>query len=234
VGTFFRPSLIVASVLIFVFLGVSASRAAAPIDLFRIADATDATRIAQVDAVGAVKMGGTVSVANLPAVQAVTGSVGINPGSNTVHLDASSTVAITNLPTDASGNLRVSGSPNNRTVVVFQNVVLVSRQNGAPSSWLYAADCKEVWLYTAVDAGNASVLPLIQTSPDGLNASTSPRSSGNETSSGPGRIDHFWFNAGTSSGFPLIPLVAPYIRFHYFNNDLVDNVLLNATMLCVM
>lgn len=54
-------------------LGGGIAKATPPIDIFRLADATDASRLAKVDAVGNV----AVSVSNLPATQNVSGTVNV-------------------------------------------------------------------------------------------------------------------------------------------------------------
>lgn len=65
-------AILIAVVLLSVGGGVA--KAAPPIDIFRLADATNATQLAKVDAAGNV----AVSVSNLPATQNVAGTVAVS------------------------------------------------------------------------------------------------------------------------------------------------------------
>ncbi len=80
-------------------VGGGLAKAAPPIDIFQLADGTNTTQLAKVDAAGNV----AVSVSNLPATQTVAGTVAVSNG----------TVAVSNLPAtqNVAGAVAVSNFP---------------------------------------------------------------------------------------------------------------------------
>ena len=85
-------------------VGGGLAKAAPPIDIFQLADGTNTTQLAKVDAAGNV----AVSVANLPATQTVAGTVAVSNG----------TVAVSNLPAtqNVAGTVAVSNLPATQNV----------------------------------------------------------------------------------------------------------------------
>ena len=80
-------------------VGGGLAKAAPPIDIFQLADGTNTTQLAKVDAAGNI----AVSVSNLPATQTVAGTVAVSNG----------TVAVSNLPAtqNVAGAVAVSNFP---------------------------------------------------------------------------------------------------------------------------
>ena len=80
-------------------VGGGIAKAAPPIDIFQLADGTNTTQLAKVDAAGNL----AVSVSNLPATQTVAGTVAVSNG----------TVAVSNLPAtqNVAGAVAVSNFP---------------------------------------------------------------------------------------------------------------------------
>jgi hypothetical protein len=80
-------------------VGGGLAKAAPPIDIFQLADGTNTTQLAKVDAAGDL----AVSVSNLPTTQNVAGTVTVSNG----------TVAVSNLPTtqNVAGAVAVSNFP---------------------------------------------------------------------------------------------------------------------------
>lgn len=104
-------------------IGGGVAKAAPPIDIFRLADATNASQLAKVDAAGNVSVAvsnlpatqnvsGTVVVSNFPTTQQISGSVGDARVTSQIGLDdvtLSGSVAVTNQhSTSGSTQARVS------------------------------------------------------------------------------------------------------------------------------
>ena len=85
-------------------VGGGIAKAAPPIDIFQLADGTNTTQLAKVDAAGNL----AVSVSNLPATQTVAGTVAVSNG----------TVAVSNLPAtqNVAGTVAVSNLPATQNV----------------------------------------------------------------------------------------------------------------------
>src|SRR5438876_3021382 len=85
-------------------VGGGLAKAAPPIDIFQLADGTNTTQLAKVDAAGNI----AVSVSNLPATQTVAGTVAVSNG----------TVAVSNLPAtqNVAGSVAVSNLPATQNV----------------------------------------------------------------------------------------------------------------------
>ena len=88
-------------------VGGGIAKAAPPIDIFQLADGTNTTQLAKVDAAGNV----AVSVANLPATQTVAGTVAVSNLPATQNVAGS--VAVSNLPAtqNVAGAVAVSNFP---------------------------------------------------------------------------------------------------------------------------